>query len=189
MGRRAEVRRQLRRADQADPSFEAGKDGWTSPARRPGTADSPGDRLGAGAERPVRRGLGRRTKDTVYTGFGLEKIQGADNQKALLRDTFEYLGAPSKPRFDAPAPLPDNNGGGNGNGNGGQPGGGKPPKKRSLAVKRRTLNVGKDRRFRVMFRCPPSKGTKCPGIIRATRDKKFQVADRRSASPRASTAR
>ena len=91
-----------------------------------------------------------------------------------MRDTFEYLGAPSKPRFDAPAPLPDNNGGGNG----GQPGGGPPPTKRSVAVKRRTLKVGKDRRFGVTFRCPPSIGTKCQGIVSATRGKTFQVADR-----------
>ena len=109
---------------------------------------------------PFVEGSGVGTKDTVYTGFGLEKIQGADNQKALMRDTFEYLGAPSKPRFDAPAPLPDNNGNGNGRtATAPATGGGKPPK-RSVAVKRRTLKVGKDRRFAVMFRCPPSKGTK-----------------------------
>jgi hypothetical protein len=163
--------------ERINTSFETDEDGWTKPGP-PATTQNKVTGWERAQSAPFVEGAGTGTKDTVYTGFGLEKIQGADNQKALLRDVFEYLGAPSKPRFDAPAPLPDDNGGGNGNGNGGRPGGGKPPKKRSLAVKRRTLMVGKDRRFGVTFRCPPSKGTRCQGIIRATRAKKFQVADR-----------
>ena len=43
--------------------------------------------------------------------------------------------------------------------------------------------MGKDRRFGVTFRCPPSKGTRCEGIMRATRNRKFQVADRRFSIP------
>jgi murein tripeptide amidase MpaA len=159
-------------------SFEdVGQGGWAVTPPPPGTASQ-----ATGWQRaqtaPFVEGAGVGTKDTVYTGFGLEKIQGAENQQALLRDTFEYLGAPSKPRPEAPAPLPDDQGQGNPPPT--PPGGGpgKPPKKRSLAVKRRTLKVGKDRRFGVTFRCPPSKGTRCRGIIRATRGKKFQVADR-----------
>ena len=159
-------------------SFESDQGGWTTPGPPAGTVSQ-----ATGWERaqtaPFIEGSATGTKDTVYTGFGLEKIQGAANQKALLRDTFEYLGAPSKPRFDAPAPRPDDQG--QGEPPSSPPGGGpgKPPRTRSLAVKRSTLKVGKDQRFGVTFRCPPSKGGRCQGIIRVTRAKKFAVADRR----------
>ena len=158
----------------SNTSFETDQGGWAVTPPPPGTVSQE-----TGWQRaqtaPFVEGSGVGTKDTVYTGFGLEKIQGADNQKALMRDTFEYLGAPSKPRFDAPAPLPDNNGNGNpgDNGNGNGP---KPPK-RTIAIKRRTLKVGKDRRFAVVFRCPPSKGGKCLGTLKASRGK-HRVASR-----------
>jgi len=150
---------------------ETDQGGWTTPGPPAGTVSQ-----ATGWQRaqtaPFIEGSGVGTKDTVYTGFGLEKVQGAANQKALLGDVFEYLGTPSKPRFSAPAPLPDNQGGGTPGG----PGPGKPPK-RSIGIKKRTLKVGKDRRFTVVLRCPPSKGTRCQGTLTAIRGKN-RVANR-----------
>ncbi|MBA2516985.1 MAG: immune inhibitor A, partial [Solirubrobacterales bacterium] len=68
------------------------------------------------------------TEDTVYTGFGLEKIVGTDKQVALLKDVFTHLGVPRKPQFAADKPKPvggEGNGGGNAGGNSNpNPGGG-----------------------------------------------------------------
>jgi len=44
------------------------------------------------------------TEDTVYTGFGLEKITSPEGRVAVLRDAFEHLGVPRKPRPAGPAP-------------------------------------------------------------------------------------
>lgn len=91
--------------DSADPSFESGLDGWTTPgpAAPPGEGQNPvtgWERVQSApfVETPITT-----TTSTVYTGFGLEAVTSAAQRGALMTDVFEHLGAPSKPVFDAPA--------------------------------------------------------------------------------------
>ncbi len=55
--------------------------------------------------------------------------------------------------------------------------GGTPPK-RSLGIKKGTVRVGKNRRYKVALRCPPSTGNRCTGVVRAVSGK--SVLGRRS---------
>jgi len=91
----------------ADPSFESGMDGWTTPGP-PGPAGSGGQSTETGWERaqsaPFVEAPIVTTTDTVYTGFGFEAITGAANRSAFMEAVLEHLGTPHKPVFDAPAP-------------------------------------------------------------------------------------
>ncbi len=94
----------------ADPSFEAGIDGWTLPGP-PAPAGSAGQSTATGWERaqsaPFVETPVVTTNDTVYTGFAFEAITGAANRAAFMQAVLTHLGAPHKPLFDAPAPRVD----------------------------------------------------------------------------------
>ncbi len=98
----------------ADPSFEAGADGWTlpgppAPAGAGGQSDATGWVRAQNApfvETPIVT-----TTDTVYTGFGLEAVAGAAAQGNLMKAALAHLGTPVKPTFDAPAPTGPPSGG------------------------------------------------------------------------------
>ncbi len=86
--------------DSADPSFESGIDGWTTPG--PPSPDGPAGQSDAtGWERaqtaPFVEGPITTTDDTVFTGFGFESVTGEDNRNALMQAVFDFLGPPSKP--------------------------------------------------------------------------------------------
>ncbi len=81
----------------ADPSFEAGIDGWTLPGPPP-PAGGGGQSTATGWERaqsaPFVETPITTTNDTVYTGFGLEAVSGAANRAALIEAVLSHLGAP-----------------------------------------------------------------------------------------------
>ena len=132
-------------------SFEDGDGGFTRPGPPEGT-ENPATGWVRAESAPFIEGAGVATNDTVYTGFGLEKIDGAANQQALLADVFETLGTPSKPSFDAPAPTPEPGGG--------TPGGGTPrrrdPRRRHPAARGAEGAVG------VPHRRPEARGGAAP---------------------------
>ena len=86
----------------ADPSFEAGMDGWTTPGPPlpggpGGQSDATGWERAQGApfvETPITT-----TDNSVYAGFGLEAVDGAANRAALIEAVMSHLGPPSKPDF------------------------------------------------------------------------------------------
>jgi murein tripeptide amidase MpaA len=84
-------------------SFEDGDGGWTRPGPPAGTESQA---TGWTREQSASfvEGAAVTTPDTVYTGFGLEKLNPAEGRVAVLRDAFEHLGAPRKPRAAATAP-------------------------------------------------------------------------------------
>ena len=148
-------------------SFEDDLAGFTHPGPPPGTESQ-----ATGWERaqsaPFVEGAAASTDDTVYTGFGLEKVQGQDAQVAILGDVFQHLGAPSKPQFNAPTPVQEPSGGG------GQPGGG--PKttpgtiQHGLALFRvgqQHLKKARKRGVKVTVRCEGG----CPLVIDLRVDK------------------
>jgi hypothetical protein len=81
----------------ADPSFEAGEDGWTLPGP-PGPAGEAGQSQETGWERaqsaPFVETPITTTDDTVYTGFGFEAVDGAANRAALMQAALDHLGSP-----------------------------------------------------------------------------------------------
>jgi murein tripeptide amidase MpaA len=86
----------------ADPSFEAGMDGWTTPG--PPLPGGPGGQSDAtGWERaqsaPFVETPITTTNHSVYAGFGLEAVDGAANRAAVMQATLDHLGTPSKPDF------------------------------------------------------------------------------------------
>jgi hypothetical protein len=94
----------------ADPSFETGIDGWTLPGP-PGPVGPGGQSDDTGWVRaqtaPFVEAPVVATNDTVYTGFGFEAITGAANRAAFMQAALTHLGAPHKPAFDAPPPVPE----------------------------------------------------------------------------------
>ena len=86
-------------------SFEDGLDGWTA-AEAPAGTQVTAPRWTRANSAPFVESPGVTTPDTFYTGFGLEKIRGTENQRALLTDVFEHLGAPTKPVIAAERPRP-----------------------------------------------------------------------------------
>ena len=94
----------------ADPSFEAGIDGWTLPGP-PGPAGPAGQSPVTGWVRaqnaPFVEAPVVTTTDTVYTGFGFEAITGAANRTAFMQAVLAHLGTPGKPQFDAAKPRVD----------------------------------------------------------------------------------
>jgi hypothetical protein len=84
-------------------SFEDGDGGWTRPGPPAGTESQVTGWTRAQSASFV-EGAAVTTPDTVYTGFGLEKLTSPEGRVAVLRDAFEHLGAPRKPRAAATAP-------------------------------------------------------------------------------------
>jgi murein tripeptide amidase MpaA len=162
--------------------FETGKlDPFTAAAPPEGTV-SQANGWNAAQSTPFVEGAGVKGPDTVYTGFGLEKVTAEADRLAILRDTFEHLGAPSKPRIDAPEPRPaggpgsggPGNPGGGGNGNGdGKPRSTKP----RLMLKR--LRASSTREVTLTVGCAKSAGADgCRGTVALLRGRK--VAGRAS---------
>ena len=81
----------------ADPSFESGEDGWTTPGPPP-PAGAGGQSQETGWERaqsaPFVETPITTTDDTVYTGFGFEAVTGAANRAALMAAALAHLGLP-----------------------------------------------------------------------------------------------
>jgi hypothetical protein len=76
---------------QGTTSFENGAtDGWTVPGQPPGTAPNGNDweftTAGGFPE-----GAAIKTDRTIYLGFGLEGVTGADNRAALMGRSMDYL--------------------------------------------------------------------------------------------------
>jgi murein tripeptide amidase MpaA len=93
-----------------DPSFESGMDGWTLPGPPlPGGPAGQSDETGwvRAQSAPFIEAPIVTTNDSVYTGFAFEAITGAANRNALMQSVLTHLGAPSKPAFDAPTPVPE----------------------------------------------------------------------------------
>ncbi|CAA9524903.1 MAG: putative zinc-binding carboxypeptidase, partial [uncultured Solirubrobacteraceae bacterium] len=84
-------------------SFEDGDGGWTRPGPPAGTAN-PVTGWTRAQSAPFVEGAAVTTPDTVYTGFGLEKLTTPEGRLAVLRDAFEHLGTPAKPRAAAQTP-------------------------------------------------------------------------------------
>ncbi len=84
-------------------SFEDGDGGWTRPGPPAGTQKTVTGWTREQAA-PFVEGAAVTTEDTVYTGFGLEKITSPEGRQAILRDAFEHLGTPVKRRATAVAP-------------------------------------------------------------------------------------
>jgi murein tripeptide amidase MpaA len=120
-----------------DPSFESGLGGWTTPGP-PGPAGPAGQSQVTGWERaqsaPFIETPIVTTPDTVYTGFGFERLSAEADRNTLMRDVFEFLGAPHKPSFNAPAPRTE--GAPSGPPGGGPGGGGPGPGTRPGLVRR-----------------------------------------------------
>ncbi len=81
----------------ADPSFEAGLDGWTTPGPPPPAGDG-GQSTETGWERlqsaPFVETPITTTDDTVYTGFGFEAVNTPADRAALMQAVLDHLGSP-----------------------------------------------------------------------------------------------
>jgi len=84
-------------------SFEDGDGDWTRPGPPAGTVKTVTGWTREGSAGFV-EGAAVTTEDTVYTGFGLEKITSPEGRVAILRDAFEHLGTPVKRRAAAVPP-------------------------------------------------------------------------------------
>ncbi|HEX8101101.1 MAG TPA: M14 family zinc carboxypeptidase [Solirubrobacteraceae bacterium] len=177
-------------AEVLNTSFETDLAGFTTPGPPPGTVSQ-----ATGWERaqsaPFVEGAATFTDETVYTGFGLEKVATDEGQTAIMKDVFEHLGAPKKPVFTAPVPVPEppsgdggnggNNGGGNGGGGdnngGGTPPAGETPRQAGLSQYRigsQRLKTVRRRGLRVTVRCPDPDG--CPFDLSLRIDRPTQRA-------------
>jgi murein tripeptide amidase MpaA len=154
-------------ADEPDPDG-----GFTRPGPPEGT-ENPATGWERAQSAPFIEGAAVSTPDTVYTGFGLEKIDGTAKQQALLADVFEHLGAPKKPAFAAPTPTPDTTGGPTTPPGGGGGGTTPPAGQRGLSVFRigsQKLKVARRLGLRFTARCP----TSCPLVVEMRVDKATQ---------------
>jgi hypothetical protein len=75
-----------------ETSFEGGLEGWATPGAPEGSSPNPHDWTSTTSVGYV-DGPGVATKDTLYWGFGLEGVTGADKRAALVKDALTYLGA------------------------------------------------------------------------------------------------
>ena len=85
LGRRREPDDELGRL--FDTSFETDDGGFTRPGPPAGT-ENPAVGWERAQSAPFIEGAGVSTNDTVYTGFGLEKLDSTADQQALLADVF-----------------------------------------------------------------------------------------------------
>ena len=75
-----------------ETSFEDGLGGWATPGAPEGSSPNPNDWTSSTSVGYV-DGPGVATKDTLYWGFGLEGVTGADKRSTLVKDALTYLGA------------------------------------------------------------------------------------------------
>jgi hypothetical protein len=75
-----------------ETSFEDGLGGWATPGAPEGSSPNPNDWTSTTSVGYV-DGPGVATKDTLYWGFGLEGVTGADKRATLVKDALTYLGA------------------------------------------------------------------------------------------------
>ncbi len=165
-------------AESESTSFEDDLGGWTA---GPAAAGSEND--GQWARRTsvgFKEGPGVATKRTLYYGFGLEGIAGADKRSAFMADAMRYLGVLR--------------GGGPGGGGGTPPpGGGTPPPGGTspdyrLRLSKSRLRVDRKRRTKVRLACGPTKGGLCKGVVTLRRGTRT-VMGRRSFTTRAGKTR
>ncbi|HEU5179239.1 MAG TPA: M14 family zinc carboxypeptidase [Candidatus Polarisedimenticolia bacterium] len=71
-------------------SFEGGLDGWTVPGAPPGDGANLNDWVRRGGL-GIKEAAAVATEDTVYMGFGLEGVTGADTRNELMRVVIDYL--------------------------------------------------------------------------------------------------
>jgi hypothetical protein len=76
----------------AETSFEDGLGGWAAPGAPEGSSANPNDWISSQSVGYV-DGPGVATGDTLYWGFGLEGVTGADTRATLIKDAMSYLGA------------------------------------------------------------------------------------------------
>ena len=76
----------------SETSFEDGLGGWEVPGAPDGSPGNANDWIQSESVGYV-DGPGVATADTLYWGFGLEGVSGADTRSALLKDGLRYLGA------------------------------------------------------------------------------------------------
>jgi hypothetical protein len=133
-------------------SFEDGMGGWAVPGPPPGSAAASNDWIRS--EALFEEDAGVRTEDSVYFGFGLEGIRGDEERAELLSRALRWLGI-----NPAGKPTPGQPGG--------PVGGGGPPagETKVVRVKKKPLRVNGKRRFWVRFKCPPSTGDRCEGLL------------------------
>jgi hypothetical protein len=75
-----------------ETSFEDGLGGWATPGAPEGSSANPNDWISSESVGYI-DGPGVATKDTLYWGFGLEGVTGADARATLVKDAMSYLGA------------------------------------------------------------------------------------------------
>ena len=75
-----------------ETSFEDGLGGWSVPGPAEGSSANANDWIQSTSVGYV-DGPGVATHDTLYWGFGLEGVTGADNRATVLKDALKYLGA------------------------------------------------------------------------------------------------
>ncbi len=158
-------------------SFEAGFDGWSTPAPPPGTVrQEPTWTRQEGV--PFVEAAATTTPDTVYTGFGLEKVVGQANQVTLLKEAITHLGTPAKPAFSAPTPTKEPPAGGGGGGGGGvtPPPAVVPPalvpKGPLVAIAARDLRASRTGVVKLRLGCPKAALTQCRSTVRLASGKR-----------------
>ena len=161
-----------RRGSGLEASFESGP--AAGPAGRRGghrVQRDVGPASRSGSSRP-----GRRDAQSLYWGFGLEGVRGAEARAAVIGGSLQQLGSISDDGVRGArhaarvARRPGGTPGGGDHRRAGTPGGGTPPK-RSIGIRKSTVRVGKNRRYTVALRCPPSTGNRCAGLVRAVSGK------------------
>jgi hypothetical protein len=164
----------------ASTSFEEDQGGWTVGGPPEGSEGNPNNWIRS--QSLFEEAAGVTTEDTVYFGFGLEGIRDAAERSALMKSSLTHLGVLSESPGNG---NPGNGNPGNGNPGNGNPGNGNPGNgpKRSIGIRKRTLQVGNSRRFKVVLRCPPSEADRCKGLARVVSGRK--VLGRRSFSVKA----
>jgi hypothetical protein len=75
-----------------ETSFEDGLGGWAVPGAPEGSGGNANDWISSESVGYV-DGPGVATKDTIYWGFGLEGVTGADTRATLVKDAMAALGA------------------------------------------------------------------------------------------------
>jgi hypothetical protein len=75
-----------------ETSFEDGLGGWSVPGAPEGSPGNANDWIQSASVGYV-DGPGVGTADTLYWGFGLEGVTGADARGTLMKDALKYLGA------------------------------------------------------------------------------------------------
>jgi hypothetical protein len=79
-------------ATESETSFEDGMGGWAVPGAPEGSPGNSNDWIQSESVHYV-DGPGIATADTLYWGFGLEGVTGADNRATVVKDALKYLGA------------------------------------------------------------------------------------------------